>query len=464
MNSELEQYLESAAAQGFFQDEGNFRIQAEKALEKLSRFALPGPGLWVLKMVQAAVRLGVGQIDFTFQRRQVVVTFENRRNWDAEALLAQLLSAKLPDEPACRHLFAGILGAALGFTQEIEWSCGKSRVVVGKNGPVVTSQNDLCEFKLTARRPSRPAITSGLLTSPIRYLLRQTVQEYKALIDQTTVAPITVRIDQRLLVASYQTDINQLPSKPGYDSDKSSGRLVMLAQIPLSGLQRPCLAYPIDETPLTTLDQPADTFETLRLEPEPLQPVQGVVCLYSCLQRESRLNLVMDGVCLQRNLLYEDSQLMELKFALEDGKDDFVLDIYLEVSFQELDISHFSVRTRSFSQAVMLGVPKLRQVLSTLRGQCRLRWEMSKKPPAREGSNLLSVSDIAGAGFLSLFIPHAVVLAGVFGTGYVAVKAIQATGIGADWWQKFQQNSHNEKAKALEERLDSVIQALGSVS
>jgi hypothetical protein len=459
-NSELDQYLASAAAQGLFQGEGDFKIQAEKALEKLSRFALPGPGLWVLKMVQAAVRLGASQIEYTFLRRKVTVEFDNRAGWEAEALLGQLLSATVSEDRACRHLFTGILGAALGFSQEVEWSCGGSCVKVGKLGPVAQAQKPSDKFVFTARRPYRPAFTSGLMTSPIRYLLRQTVQEYKALVDHSFIAPLTIIVDKRPLGASYQTNTSSLPPKPGYDSDKPDGRQAMLAQIPLCGLDRAALSYPIDREPLTKLETPREKFETLRLEPDSGEPVQGIICLYSCLQRQSRLNLVMDGVCLERPLLYDDEALWGLRSALEKDHDDFILDVYLAVSFEDLDVSQFSVKLQSFAEPILSGVPKLCQVLTTLHAECPKPWELSKQPPDRFDSKPVSAAEIVLIGFLSMFIPHAIVLGGVVGTGYVAIKALEATGLGSDWLEQRKQAAHRQKWSALQGRLESVISDL----
>jgi hypothetical protein len=61
--SEFDRYLVSEAAQGLFVESGQFQVLPEKALGK---FALPEPGLWVLKMVQAAVAAGpepIGDVD-----------------------------------------------------------------------------------------------------------------------------------------------------------------------------------------------------------------------------------------------------------------------------------------------------------------------------------------------------------------------------------------------------------------
>ena len=166
MSSELDRYLASEAAQGLFLEEGEFRIAADKALEKLSRFALPGPGLWVVKMLQAAVCAGAPSIEFIFERRRVTVKFENVGNWDAGALLHQMMGVALPSQPALRHLFAGILGAALGFSQEISWRCGQSQAKVNKHGASRRPPSPNRFF--CSRRPDRGGPRSSRGLSPAR--------------------------------------------------------------------------------------------------------------------------------------------------------------------------------------------------------------------------------------------------------------------------------------------------------
>lgn len=460
MSSEIDQFLASEAAQGLLAGQGEFQLDAQKAIEKLSRFALPEPGLWVLKMVQAAVCLGVETIDFTFQRRKVTVGFANAGNWNAESLLEQLLGGTNSPDSARRHLFSGILGAALGFSQEIEWNCGSSRVRVAKGGPVIESQEPSNTFSLEALRPYRSAFKSGFFTSPIRHLVQQTVQEYKALVDHSFVAPIRILVDKRPLGSSYQVLPAELPRKPNYDSDKSDGRGVMLAQIPVSGLGRPSLGYPLDELPLTTLGEPREKLGTLRLQAQERQPVEAVIGLYSCLQRRSRLNLIMDGVCLQRPLLFDDEGLGFLRPTFEDDADDIVLDVYLAVTWDDLDLSQFSVREQSFAPPVLKCMGAVCDVLDCLREECSKEWEFSKIPPARYESSSISLAGIAGVGVLSIFIPHAIVLGGIFGAGYVAVKAVQATGLGSGMVEKWMKSAHEKNVAVLKSRLEEVVRGV----
>ena len=461
MSSELDRYLASEAAQGLFQEEGEFRIAAEKALEKLSRFALPGPGLWVVKMLQAAVCAGAPSIEFTFERRRVSVKFENVGKWDAGALLHQMMGVALPSQPARRHLFAGILGAALGFSQEISWTCGGSQALVNKSSAQSKPVEPGCDFKFTATRPQRPAFKSGIVSSPIRHLVRQTVQEFTALVEHGGVAPIPVLIDNRPWPSSYITDVDQLPEKPGYDSEKPRGEKVLLAQVPLYGLDRPRVPYPIDSASLTELDDWKEDFQSLCLSPDPDRAVEGVLCLYSCLQRESRLNLMLDGVCLKRCKLFEDPDLRGLQNVLGP---DFVLDLYFEIGWEDLDLSQFAVRERSYADSVMKIIPSLREVLIALHRDChKPEWNLLKGPPEKAGQPI-SFGGLVGLGFLSLFIPHLIVMAGVVGTAYLGFRAVTAVGPGSEWLERHQEKSQTSKVVNFQERLIDVLTGLGELS
>ena len=461
MSSELDRYLASEAAQGLFLEEGEFRIAADKALEKLSRFALPGPGLWVVKMLQAAVCAGAPSIEFIFERRRVTVKFENVGNWDAGALLHQMMGVALPSQPALRHLFAGILGAALGFSQEISWRCGQSQAKVNKHGAESTPAESEQVFLFTATRPWRPAIKSGIVSSPIKHLMRQTVEEFKALVDHSVISPIPLIIDSRPWPSSYMTTIDLLPAQPDYDSDKPKGDQVLLAQVPLHGLGRARLAYPIDSAPLKGFDDWREDFQSLCLSPEPGRAVEGVVCIYSCLQRESRLNLMLDGVCLQRSELFQDPDLAGLREALGP---DLVLDIYFEIGWDDLDLSQFGVRERSHADSVMRILPSLREALMTLHRDChKPNWKLRTGPPDAPW-HPLSVGSVVGVGFLSLFIPHFIVLGGLFGTAYLGYKAVTAVGPGSEWLERHQAATHVKKVEELQERLERVLVGLKELS
>ena len=460
MSGNLDQYLASEAAQGLMIDQGEFSLDPEKALEKLSLFSLPEPGLWVVKMVQAAVASGAPEIRFIFDRRMVTVKFQPAETWDAEELLAQLLTGQSPKEPSKRHLFSGILGAALGFSEEIAWMTHGKVVRVSRSGPATEENPDAESFSFAARRPRRSALTSGLFSSPIRYLFRQTAQEYKSLIDRTTACPIKVYVDGRLLGCSYQTLITSLPRVKDYDSESSDGRKVLFAQIPVTSLGRRSLPYPIDSSPLDSVVNQDGAFESIR-RPVPAEgPVEAVVCVYGCLQRESRINFLMDGVVLESHVLFEreDPQLNAVGLALENGKDNFVLDVYVEVGWEDLDLTQMAVREQPFRPIIMPCLPNIVEALKDLRVRCeRAPWALSTEPPDPRDSPGASVGAVLGIGFMSMFIPHAIILAGACGGFWMISKAVQATGITKPMVKRIEDYTHNKQTKELKARVDVIL-------
>lgn len=458
--NDLEQYLASEAAQGLMIDEGGFSLTPEKALEKLSLFSLPSPGMWVLKLLQAAVAVGAPEIRFSFQRQLVQVEFDNLGGWDAQLVLDQLLSAQTSDRPAIRHVVTGLLGAAMGFSQYLAWSCGESAVRVQKSGPTSEPQTDDGLFRLVATRPKQSALSINTFSSPIGYLMRQTAHEYKALVDYGVASPIPIIIDKFRLEGSYQMATSELPKVKGYDSEGSDGTGVMLGQLPISGLDRPPIVYPIDHAPLENFDDEREKLGTLRLAPAPGVEVQAVVCVHACLQRCSRVNLMMDGVLLESRLLTDDPLAGPLLAALADSKDDLVLDVYLNVGWKELDITQFKSRENSFLRELAAGVPQLRALLQTLSQEAPKKWDFSKTPPVVRKLPSLTIGSIVGGAFLTMFIPHFIILGGFCGVAYVGAKAINTLTPVGTLWEKMADKMHQTKAKQFQERLARTLASL----
>lgn len=460
MSDRLEQFLASEAAQGLFHEAGQFKLDPEKALEKISQFALPEPGLWVVKMLQAAVASEAPEIHFKFGKREVEVRFRNP-GWEAETLLSQLLSALTPEEPALRHIFAGVLGAAMGFSQEITWRCGSSSVLVDKDGPRSQPEEHGGEnFCLVAKRPRRSPIGSGLFSSPIRYLFKQTAQEYKSLIERSRVCPIPLFIDGRKVESSYQVHFRQLPAIPRYDSESSDGRRLFFAQIPLTGIGRLPISYPIDSRPLESVVTDQDIFDTLRLPIPENGPVEGVLCLHGCLQRQSRLNFVMDGGVISEKILFAEHEPFGLRDALEDGKDNFVLDLYLPVSWKELDLTQMGVREVDHAAIADMCAARLLPIFEELRDNCHHEWTIQAENQTPRDKPGYSAGDVLTGGFLSLFIPHMLFLGGILGGAYATYKVATAAGPLKSMETSLKAWAHRKQSTAFKTRMDQIIKAL----
>lgn len=460
--SDLEQYLNSEAGQGLFQGVGEFQLSPREAMEKLGRFVLPEPGFWVLKMVQAAVATGAEQISFTFSKRKVEVRFPNVGSWEAEVILRETLSGGISCDLGRRHLAIGLLGAATGFTQKISWSCGSSFVSVDKEGPSIEENTAAPEVLIvTATRPRHSPVKPSKFTSPVRYLLKQTAHEYKALIERCKTCPISLTVDGYELPRSYQKSVDGLVPIKRYNSENATGRGVMLAQLPLRGTSRANLRYPIDGQSSTPFAQEYEKLVTFR-PPFEGDSIQAVLGVYSCLQRVSSINFVSDGVVLERDDLYSYPTLHPLRAVLEDKADDLILDLYLGLSENDVDLSGFGVKKENIPNLLPYCAQALLETIEFVRRNAHLEWDLSKTPPLGSKPWAPSVAEIFGGAFLLLFIPHMLAVGGLCGACYLVAKPISALLEGtflADKWEEQQARTHHKNVDRLLTRLNQI--ALG---
>lgn len=453
----LESFLRGEASLGRQVDRGRFRLDPAQALEKLSKFALPEPGLWVVKLVQAAVACGADEIAFTFLRRQVKVDFLNAQNWQADQLLTALMSGVPPqEEPAQRHFVTAILGAAVGFTQKVSWSCGQTFVRVTADGPAVEANTRSAERVLiSATRPWKPKVKAPTFSSPMRYLLRQTAHEFMALVKHCRTSPIAVTCDTFKVPRSYECQTTELPQSADYDSERSDGQKKVLASFPVEALDPAAtLVYPIDEQQLSDPEQPQEKFQTLRLPPQG-ERVGAVCCLYLCRQRKSRINFVLDGVLLESCELFLSSNhpLPSLLHGPRD-QDDLVLDVYLPVTWQDLDLTQFGVREKTALRDLILEALslRLREVLIHQRQYCDRPWDLSAAPAAAKLP--WSLGEVLITGVLTPFIPHFLVLGGVYLCALPFVYAVKPfTGGITDYF-------HRKTWEPLARHLDRIIDGL----
>lgn len=460
MLNDLDRYLASEAAQGLFADSGQFGLSAEEAIEKLSKFALPDPSFWVPKLVQSAVACGASEVCFTFERRRVTVRFCNSGHWEAGDILSTVLSGTTPKSSALRHLTAGLLGAAMGFSQKIFWRCGAHSVEVGRDGPEVLSLTDPdSHVVIMATRPLRIPSVKETFTTPVGYLFRQTAGEVAALVERTRACPIPIIVDKRPLERSYQVPIEALPM--AY-ATKAIGRDKVLAELPLTGLGRPPLFYPIDNEPLEEENAPPEKLVCYRPQLG-AEPVEGIACVYSCLQRGSRLNYVMDGVLLSSSLITDVQELRFLTDILQNRTDDLVLDLYLSTDWDTVDLSGVGVRSSALDQFAEVLRDSLLVALKTIRSRCQLPWELKDPPPFSAFSRNPCIGEIVGAVFMVPFIPHLLVFGSLAGGALLLQKSLEGflrpTPLGKAWqWKKA--SDHRKEAERLVARLSEIITAL----
>lgn len=418
---EFETFLDKIGADGRLESHGDFTLDVARARTKLGQFALPEPGLWVVKLVQAAVAAGAPEIRFTFSRRKVRAEFQNTADWEAEAILKSVLSAATPEERHMMHLQTGLLSAASGANLSVAWSCGRHLIAIGEEG-TSAKVNPVPEMVVVeATRPARPPQKPDFWASPVRYLFKQTALEYKALTNRCRCSPIPVIVDGYEIVRRYGVESHFLPQAPNFDSEKTQGHKRLLALQPLTCFpERASLTYPLREDLVPSEPEVWEEKKTFSPTTFPTAgPVNGVLGLFSVVQRESRINFLLDGAILAEEKVEAESPwssndfLRRLASSLANLEEHFVLDLYLETHTSRVDLSHFQVEESPASELLRRILPDLISLLEQLRELSERPWRLNFGGTTRPKFKNASLSDIVSTGLLTPFIPHFLIVGGV---------------------------------------------------
>ena len=454
--NDLDSFLQGQAQGGQSLGTSAFSLNALKAREKLSRFALPEPGLWIVKLVQSAVAAGAEEIRVTFLRQKVEIEFTNTCQWEAEDILAYISGAELPTDRGLAHLVFGLSVSAFGPEEQIAWSCGRHQIKLTEDGVEKSPNPHPAQIKITVTRAKKRYTLGQRLNFPVRHLMKQTAYEYKALIDRCIQCPIPLKIDGYEMVRSYALSAGSLRAKSSYVSDGYDGRQMLLAVRPLSlGHHSPQLKYPIPHREWSGDQAYSDDGETFNVQLWKAQesPINAVCCIYSVMQRDSTLRHVLDGAMLEQTELFPYEQMSpfaaELKRALEDGKDNFALLVYLESSLSHLDLSQFQVRQVDLEGIQRALLEPLLECLRTLREACHRPWEnvTTKAPDPVHSSEKWSVAGMGAMALVGMFTPHLLLLSAVGALAYPVVRLAKPA-------------IDRSRAKTLSARLDGVIEAL----
>jgi hypothetical protein len=192
-SSPIDQYLSTLGTPQ--ESESEFTVNALAALRKMSRFQLPDPTLWAVKMVQGAVAAGCFGVEFHFTRQEMRCSIYGAPIPNALDLLRSLLSG---NSPTARDLHHWIVAIRSLFGREFtRW--GWSSVIDGERDKVTIvdgepiSRTESCEAPVDSLRleielspPRGPVPTVGH-------------SEYKHLCDLCALCPIPVTVDGRLV-------------------------------------------------------------------------------------------------------------------------------------------------------------------------------------------------------------------------------------------------------------------------
>ena len=381
----IDQHLENAYAAGRFVESGTISIDAQKALEKFGRFGLAQPGFWVLKIVQAAVACGAPEIDFKFLRKKVVITFENTMAWQAREILVVVSEGKSGPTRALRHLTAGLAAATGDANKCVTWACGDQEIVFSSTEVKENPNQQPRLVRITAHRSERDSSLYQCLEAPLRHVVRQTIEEYKALIDRCDRCPIPLFLDGREHPVRYARAVEDLPKVRALQESKRKQNL--LAVVPFTtGADRKGLTYPIDQL-ATQSEQDEGVFCTQFFRPESDQ-VHGVLCVLDAYTRASELVYLHDGVLLQSVNLLDEEKPNSLRYGLQQVLIHqgyrFCLSLCVEANEKDIDFSHFQVRHHQLDEWCLSCIPLLKMVFERLKEKHTLPWKFKSKLSHRE--------------------------------------------------------------------------------
>lgn len=196
---EFEDFLAQESAEGELVSSGEFTLELKHAMKKLAEMALKAEAEWILKVVQAAVILNTGQLDFRIGRRGVQVDLSGPPV-DLQPLKDGLLNPGVQPEPFWAELFVGLRTllptsrflVVSGDGEWVEWNEGDLRP--GQE-PKVLSPDTALTIVMVPKKPLSRRET-------LKYI---TLLETRALY-----APLRLRVDGREIRAR-EVHAPQLP-------------------------------------------------------------------------------------------------------------------------------------------------------------------------------------------------------------------------------------------------------------
>jgi hypothetical protein len=378
----LEALLATKGAEGRYFDTASFTIDSVKALQKLSAYQLPHSGLWLVKLVQAAVAGGAPSVEVKFGRKLVEVAFTPKTAWQADEVLETVVSGTLPSDTALMHLITAIRASSASVTEAVTWSCGEARVELSAKSCLVSSQEACQEFRLTAVRPSRSRSLAHTLASPVSQLVKQTVEEHDALRERCWVSPIPITVDGRQLETGYEMveggyiEHSPLRVLRAWERSEQYVLTVCLGIRPLGSPEfGPEIPYLVrgrsDDRPSQGLIVTTPTFkkESFLRWDCPTQTCNGTVSLLSGPHiDQARLIFVCDGAMVDNHPL--DPWRLDPKAFLGISlmaRPRIGVRAILGVTPQQLDLSQFAVREPNIEAAMARMAPCLSELVEKLR-------------------------------------------------------------------------------------------------
>ena len=414
----LQAFLDTQREEGRYFDSQAFTINSVKAMQKLGRFQLEDSGLWLVKLVQAAVASGAPEVRITFGKRLVNVEFAAPSQWQADEVLETVLSGTLPGDNALLHLVTGARACASSLNETVAWSCGAARVELADDACKIRQRDIDGMFRLAATRPARSRSLYATLATSVYELAKQTAEEYEALRARCWVCPIPVIVDGRPLERGYgMVEGGQVQHSPmGVLSKRSrSDGYHLTACVGLRYIDTPATQAALPVPPEHRRLGEADEVEVQR----PLYR-NGTFLVWKCWQHEARAAVALlvgqrvhgEKICVHDGAVVFRQPSNDLTFDSVLPNSKMAARILFSVSAAQLDLSGFALRDVSLDELTRPCYRALKEVASGITE--RTRW-LSYVPATTKEAKVERV--LFGTAFATVTLATAGFAAPVVGGG-----------------------------------------------
>ena len=214
LSPEFEEMLVKSGQSGELISTSEFTIDSLKARQKLSENQLPQAGLWLVKLVQAAVALESESASIVFGKRLVEFTCEyGDLPVEPKKIAQHLLGGTLPDDPFLFHFLAGVRGSFYDdtLTSELEFHTPSHSFCIRfhQGGTDIRDEEgewgrNSCFLVFRTTRPARWPSFNRAATMPLRHLVNRVADEYMAVNNYCWPSSVPLRIDGRELERKYR--------------------------------------------------------------------------------------------------------------------------------------------------------------------------------------------------------------------------------------------------------------------
>lgn len=305
---------------------GEFTVNPARALEQMGRFQLTDPGLWVVKLVQAAVALGASRIEFNLDYRRTTVRFYDTPPVDGADLARSMLSGELPSEPWKRHLVVGLRAFHGQSPRSLSWTDSSGTRVMIEGTELEVSEPG------QAGTPETLKVVAELTLVPHRLdrlpmLFQQTLAEHVALSQRCSLCHLPILVDGRLVSRQFP------PRPPGGGRGLYPPVLLALRG---AGPEMPIMVQ-TPSIPLSTISsfpEPSSEVQTLAALALFYVPVVMLSEVGTPLGPVSYCYPVKDGALL-------NSRRVRFPFISKTTALRYVLHLFLNATDSEVDLSEF---------------------------------------------------------------------------------------------------------------------------